>query len=79
MENYSKAVIKVLVGTYTTPENQSKGVYVYELDTEKGSLELKSESPFTESPSFLAVNEAKDRVYAVNELEPEGTISIFSF
>jgi 6-phosphogluconolactonase len=79
MESINKDIKTVLVGTYTSPENKSAGIYVYHFNTADGSLKLISESPKTENPSFLAVNEAKDRVYAVNELDPEGIISTFSF
>lgn len=79
MESINKDIKNILVGTYTSPENKSAGIYVYHFNTSDGTLKLISESPFNENPSFLAVNEVKDRVYAVNELDPEGTISTFRF
>jgi 6-phosphogluconolactonase (cycloisomerase 2 family) len=56
MESINKDIKTILVGTYTSPENKSAGIYVYHFNTSDGTLKLISESPFNENPSFLAVN-----------------------
>jgi 6-phosphogluconolactonase len=73
----------VLVGTYTQP-GKSKGIYSFLLDMETGVLEGQKESPGIVNPSWLTLNSALNRLYAVNELreyegKSSGSISAFAF
>ena len=64
------------MGTYTDkPELGSKGLYTLSFETETGYLEKVGEGPFIDSPSFLTVNKAGDRLYAANELDVEGYVT----
>jgi 6-phosphogluconolactonase (cycloisomerase 2 family) len=45
MESINKDIKTVLVGTYTSTENKSAGIYVYHFNTLDGTLKLISESP----------------------------------
>lgn len=53
------------VGTYTTGE--SKGIYAYRYNAETGKLQSLGLAAATENPSFLAVDEKNEHLYAVNE------------
>lgn len=69
-------LLNIFIGTYTSPEG-SKGIYQVKLDTEKGEfgqVELIAE---TVSPSFLALNKDKTKLYAVNEMVPDGMSAAF--
>ncbi|HZG54095.1 MAG TPA: lactonase family protein [Pyrinomonadaceae bacterium] len=68
------------VGTYTA--GKSEGIYVYRMDLSTGALKL-SGSVKANNPSFLAVDERRRYVYAVNEVtdfdgRPSGAVSAFS-
>ncbi|MEQ8711962.1 MAG: lactonase family protein [Cyclobacteriaceae bacterium] len=68
--------LNIFIGTYTS-EDGSQGIYQVQLDTasgEFGQLTLIAETP---SPSYLALSEDKSKLYAVNELVPDGTLSVF--
>ncbi|MDR1802140.1 MAG: lactonase family protein [Treponema sp.] len=83
----------VLVGTYTEAikfgtgqilAGKAKGVYSFLLDTETGVLEGEKVSTGIVNPSWLTLNKALDRLYAVNELkeyegEATGSVSAFAF
>jgi 6-phosphogluconolactonase len=62
----------VLIGTYTYGNdgkpNESKGIYIYSFNYQKGELSFISTSPKTENPSFLAISPSKKFIYCVNEL-----------
>jgi 6-phosphogluconolactonase len=72
----------VYIGTYTG--EKSKGIYVTRLDPASGSLsapQLAAESP---NPSFLAIHQTRDYLYAANEIgefdgKKTGSVSAFSF
>ncbi|MEQ9301584.1 MAG: lactonase family protein [Cyclobacteriaceae bacterium] len=69
-------LLNIFIGTYTSPEG-SKGIYQVKLDTEKGEfgqVELVAE---TVSPSFLALNKDKTKLYAANETVPDGVVTAF--
>lgn len=68
----------LLVGTYTNT-CASKGIYVYEFDTNSGELKLKNNTQKSINPSYISVSEDNKFVYAVNENETESTISSFAF
>lgn len=54
----------MLVGTYTADD--SKGIYVYKLDTVTGKSEYVSEIE-VDNPSYLVLSENEDYLYAVTE------------
>lgn len=71
----------VYIGTYT--ERGSRGIYVSEFDTVKGSLASPVLAAETSQPSFFAVSSDRKFLYAVNEVnhfngEPAGAVSAFS-
>ena len=68
--------ILVYIGTYT--RGDSVGIYVYKLDLASGRLEYSSEIAGVDNPSFLALDPARRRLYAVNEEAPDGRVSAFA-
>lgn len=58
------ASLYLLVGTYT--QKESKGIYVYKLDTISGSSEYVSMA-YVDNPSYLAVSNDEKYVYAITE------------
>jgi 6-phosphogluconolactonase len=83
----------VLVGTYTQPikfgtgqilEGKGKGIYSFFLDMESGILGEEKLAPGIVNPSYLTLNGAANRLYAVNELKEyegraSGAVSAFAF
>ena len=65
------------VGTYTeTPagsERKSEGIYIYEFDTNTGTLEYVNVSPFTANPSFLDISSDGRFLFTVNETGGAGS------
>lgn len=66
------------IGTYTHPilfgtgevmHGKGKGIYIYEMDQETGVILPVAVEEGIDNPSFLAVSQKKDRLYAVNELK----------
>ncbi len=55
------------VGTYTS-KTDSKGIYAYRFDSEKGQLTAIGVAAETTDPSFLAVHPNGKYLYAVNEI-----------
>ncbi|MBD3266742.1 beta-propeller fold lactonase family protein [bacterium] len=55
----------MFVGTYAA--NSDPGIYVYRLDSRKGSLHLLREVSGCKNPSFLAIAPSHEFLYAVNE------------
>lgn len=76
----------VYVGTYTGPKSKSQGIYLFKLQPGTGgdpSLVPAGVAAETPSPSYLAVDAARRRLFAVNEVgeldgKPTGGISAFS-
>ncbi len=71
----------VYVGTYTN--GASEGIYTYEMDPATGALALVGLTGGIDNPSFLAVDQERRRLFAVQELggpreKPEGRVSAFS-
>jgi len=56
----------VYVGTYT--RRGSKGIYIYVMDPETGSLKPAGKAVNLNNPSFLAISPQKGSLYAVNEV-----------
>ncbi len=67
-----------LVGTYTN-SCESKGIYVYKFDSEKGTARLLNATEKVVNPSFLTVSEDKKMVYSVSENGNESKVNAFKF
>ena len=68
------------VGTYT--KGKSVGIYLYRLDLGDGSLKHAGTTEGVVNPSYLTIDRARRRLYAVNEVEefegaPGGAVSAF--
>ena len=70
--------LNLLIGTYTN-KCDSKGVYVYEFDTNTAEFSKKSESVATDSPSYLAVSPDHRFVYTVNSNAQNSAVTAFGF
>lgn len=71
----------VYVGTYTNGKNprvESKGIYVFGLDSKTGKLEAAGLAGEATNPSFLAVASSKKFLYAVSEAAGSGVVSSFA-
>ena len=73
----------VYFGTYTNPNNKSKGIYVSRLDLEKGTLSAPELAVESTSPAFLAIHPSHKHLYAVNEMpnfegQRTGSVSAFA-
>jgi 6-phosphogluconolactonase len=85
MDNLPES-ITVYIGTYTQRESfvdgKADGIYAYELDPASGALTYRATVPGVVNPSFLAVDERKRYLYAVNEISSahgkHGTVSAFA-
>jgi 6-phosphogluconolactonase len=70
----------VYVGAYTT--GKSFGIYLYRLDLADGSLKHLSTNADIANPSYLTIDHARRRLYAINRVEefegaPGGAVSSF--
>jgi len=80
----SKEAATVFVGTYTDHEgSQSKGIYVYRMDSSSGELTFEREVKGALNPSYLVLHPQRGYLYAVNEVqsfagEETGGVSAFS-
>lgn len=70
--------LNLLIGTYTN-SCESKGIYVYEFDTNSGSFILKQTSENITNPSYLTVSSDNKFVYSVSENGGQSTISSFKY
>lgn len=82
----------VFVGTYTQPilfgtgqvlQGKGKGIYLYELDLDTGTLVQTDVLPDVANPSYLVLSDDQKTLYAVNELKEfqgkkGGAVSAFS-
>ena len=68
----------LVIGTYTKG-CESKGIYVYDFDSNTGDFSFKNASENTVNPSCLTVSEDNKYVYAVNENGAESKVSAFGF
>lgn len=64
--------LRLYVGTYTSGDSTSKGVYTCEFNAETGKLTQPVLAAELKNPSFLAVHPSGRFVYAVNELSEGG-------
>lgn len=70
--------LPLLIGTYTN-SCDSKGIYVYDFDTNTGDFVFKSATEKVINPSYLALSKDKKIVYSVNENGAESTVISFQF
>lgn len=71
-------MIYLLIGTYS-PEDKA-GIFVYDLNTETGKTEYVSSIPGLANPSYLAISDDEQFVYAVSENgEGAAAAAAFSF
>ncbi len=68
----------LIVGTYTKPCD-SKGIYVYEFDSNTGNFSLKINTENIFNPSYLSVSKDNKFVYSVNENDNKSSVSAFGF
>jgi 6-phosphogluconolactonase len=68
----------LFVGTYTNTCD-SKGIYVFDFDTQTADYVQKTSTEKIINPSFLSVSENKKFVYSVNENGAESQVSAFGF
>jgi 6-phosphogluconolactonase len=68
----------LFVGTYTNTCD-SKGIYIYDFDTQTADYVLKTSTEKAINPSFLSLSEDKKFVYSVNENGAESQVSAFGF
>lgn len=73
-----KNKVNLIVGTYTN-SCYSKGIYVYEFDTNNAQIRLKKSSDSIVNPSYLSLSKDEKFIYAVNENGGESTVSSFAF
>jgi 6-phosphogluconolactonase len=65
------------VGTYTEG-TKAKGIYLVSMDRRSGELLRVGSVDAGPNPSFLAIHPSGRFLYAVNEIEPTGTVSAFA-
>src|SRR5690606_5377562 len=65
----SQGQVNLLVGTYTKT-GKSKGIYVYDFNTETGDATLKSETTGVDNPAFLTLSPDKRLVHSVSANGP---------
>ncbi len=70
--------LNLIVGTYTKPCD-SKGIYVYEFDSNTGDFSLKSNTENIFNPSYLSVSNDNKFVYSVSENDKKSSVSAFGF
>lgn len=73
-----KNKVNLIVGTYTN-KCYSKGIYVYEFDTNNAQIRLKKSSDSIVNPSYLSLSKDEKFIYAVNENGGESTVSSLQF
>jgi len=62
----------LIVGTYTN-SCESKGIYVYEFDSNTGNFNFKNGSEQIINPSYLSVSSDNKFIYSVNENDQKGS------
>lgn len=67
----------LIIGTYTN-SCESKGIYVYEFNTQTAEVKLKSTFERVINPSYLTISEDAKYMYSVNENGSKSTISSFA-
>ena len=80
---HSQEPMMLLVGTYTSGESKSKGIYVLKFDPRNASITSHGVVGGVEDPSFLMFDQSRKFVYAVNETleyngKKSGSVSSFA-
>jgi 6-phosphogluconolactonase len=70
--------LPVYFGTYTGPENSSKGIYRSTLDIETGKLSAPVLAAEAKNPSFLEIHPNGKFLYAVSEDGGAGSVSAYA-
>lgn len=70
--------LNLLIGTYTS-SCESKGIYVYEFDTNTAEFSFKNASSSIVNPSYLTISNDNQFVYSVNENGADSKVSSFKF
>jgi 6-phosphogluconolactonase len=70
--------LPLLIGTYTN-SCDSKGIYVYDFDTNTGDFVFKNATEKVINPSYLTLSKDQKILYSVNENGAESTVSSFHF
>lgn len=79
IEGYSQVNnLNLIIGTYTN-SCFSKGIYVYDFNSQTGDLKLKNTSENIINPSYLTVSNDEKFIYCVNEDGDKSTVSAFGF
>lgn len=71
--NILESQVTFYVGTYAQEDEQ--GIYVCTLDTVTGELQQVNSVGGVKNPSFIALNQQKDKLYAVSEAGPSALYS----
>ncbi len=70
--------VNLFIGTYTKTCD-SKGIYLYEFDTQTGDFFVKASTENVVNPSFLTVSKDKKFIYSTNEDGDNSKVSAFHF
>ena len=70
--------LNLIIGTYTT-SCASKGIYVYNFNTQTADFSLKATSENVINPSYVSVSKDQKFVYSVNEYGDKSSVSAFGF
>jgi len=73
-----KNKFNLIIGTYTK-SCESKGIYVYEFDSNTGAFTLKNNTENILNPSYLTVSSDNKFVYSVSENDKKSSVSAFGF
>lgn len=78
LANAQNNKLPLYVGTYTS-SCDSKGIYVYDFDTNTGDFVFKNATEKVINPSYLTLSKDHKTLYSVNENGVESTVSAFQF
>lgn len=78
LANAQNNKLPLYVGTYTF-SCDSKGIYVYDFDTNTGDFVFKNATEKVINPSYLTLSKDHKTLYSVNENGVESTVSAFQF
>ena len=73
-----KNKFNLLIGTYTN-KCESKGIYVYDFDSNTGNFNFKNATENVINPSFLSISKDNNFIYAVNENGDKSMVSSFGY
>lgn len=73
-----KNKFNLIIGTFTN-SCESKGIYVYDFDTDTGNFKFKNATKNVINPSFLTVSKSNKTIYSINRNGPDSSASSFTF